>query len=514
MNPRQQIADLFRDPAAARMMADAERARRSGSHKFSAFVKQAWHVVEQAPLVWNWHLDDMCAHLEAVRRGEIKRLLVNVPPRSAKSTLFSILFPAWVWLAQDAAQFLYLSYSERLSTEHSGKCRQAVESEWYRQQYHPRWSIREDQNAKHDFLLTSGGRRRATSIGGGVLGYGCDYLMIDDPLDAREAHSLSARETARSVVAQAAATRLNDPQTGRVVLVMQRLCEGDPSDWAKRAGYEHYCVPSEFDPARRARTYHLVNGVKEPFWQDPREAEGELLFPARFPREVLDDVRRTLGTAAYMAQHQQRPVATADGALWRPEWVKRWLGALPDLSRVVVAVDPSGSAKQDADEAGIVVAGIATCDCLVADGGKVEEHAFVLADRSGRYSPDDMARKAVGAYHEFAADRLVAEDNFGGAIIRDLVRLVDHTVCYKRVHASRGKVVRAEPIAALYEAGRVHHVGAFGRLEEELTTYAPGASYSPGRMDALVWAITDLLVGEPAASFSGLLPFRAPRRAF
>lgn len=503
-----ELAMLLRNPEVALARVEAERARRSGSRSFAAFVKQSWDLVEQAPLSWNWHLDVICEHLEAVARGEILRLLINVPPRSAKSTLCSITFPAWVWLKQPAAQFLYLSYQERLAVDASIKCRQIVEHPRYRERFQPDWAIRQDQNAKHDFLLTSGGRRRAVSVDGGVLGFGCDYLMIDDPLDSEHAHSAAARDRARDTCAQAAATRLNNPRTGRVVMVMQRLAEHDPSAWAKEAGFECLVLPSEADPARRARTFHVVRGERRQFWEDPRQVEGELLHPERFSREALDAIRRTFGARKYAAQHQQRPLASADGALWRAEWIKRAPAALPDLQRVVVAVDPSGSAKQEADEAGIVVAGIAPCDCA----GRQEDHAFVLADLSGRFSPDDMARRACRAYREHGADRLVAEDNFGGAIIRDLVRLVDPSVAYRRVHASRGKVVRAEPVAALYEAGRVHHAGHFTRLEEELCTYAPGATYSPGRMDALVWALTDLLIGEPASSYEGMLEWRAPRR--
>jgi phage terminase large subunit-like protein len=205
-----------------------------------------------------------------------------------------------------------------------------------------------------------------------------------------------------------------------------------------------------------------------------------------------------------------------EGALWRYEYFDAGrLRFSPALRRVVVAVDPSGSAKKTADEAGIVVAGIGECDCKVKHkADKPELHAFVLEDLTGKYSPRDMGLKAVDAYHRHQASRLVAEDNFGGKIIEDLVTLIDKRVAYKAVHATRGKLVRAEPVAALYEQGKVHHVGSFAALEDECCNYAPLVSTeSPGRMDALVWAITDLMLGECAASF-GALPFKPAGRIF
>jgi phage terminase large subunit-like protein len=192
-----------------------------------------------------------------------------------------------------------------------------------------------------------------------------------------------------------------------------------------------------------------------------------------------------------------------EGALWSHELIDNArLRSAPTLRRIVVAVDPAGSAKKTADETGIVVAGVGECFCK--GGEKPEMHGFVLEDLSGKYSPEEMARKAVGAYRARKADRIVAEDNFGGQIIADLVGLVDRTASYKAVHASRGKIVRAEPVAALYEQGKVHHIGGLPKLEDELCTYTPLVPTSPGRLDALVWAMTDLMVDGVA------MPIKAP----
>ena len=154
------------------------------------------------------------------------------------------------------------------------------------------------------------------------------------------------------------------------------------------------------------------------------------------------------------------------------------------LQRVVVAIDPAVTAGEDSDSTGIVAAGLA------ADG-----HVYVLHDRTCRVSPDAWARRAVDLYDEVEGDRIVAEVNNGGDLVETVLRTVDPSVPVRKVHASRGKRVRAEPVAALYEQGRVHHVGAgLADLEDELTTWTVEASSSPDRLDALVWAITELAV--------------------
>lgn len=207
------------------------------------------------------------------------------------------------------------------------------------------------------------------------------------------------------------------------------------------------------------------------------------------------------------------------GALWRRSWFTDGRrSSAGELRRVVVAVDPAGSAKKTADEAGIVVAGIGPCSCL----GKPDLHLFVLADATGKYAPRTMAELAIELYWKFGADRIVAEDNFGGQIVKDLITLVAQdpeyvarmraqlgdrvgsVVAYKAVHASRGKAIRAEPVAATYHQGRAHHVGTFLELEDQLCTWNPiTSSDSPGRLDALVWAGTDLMLTNPVTLGDG-----------
>lgn len=195
-------------------------------------------------------------------------------------------------------------------------------------------------------------------------------------------------------------------------------------------------------------------------------------------QEMVDDI----GLEAFLSECQQQVSAPA-GALWRREQLQEQrVSSHPDLLNVVVGVDPSGSTT--GNEQGIVIA-----------GKGVDGHGYVLADASCSLSPEAWGRRAVEAYHRHSADRIVVEKNFGGDMVVSTIRTIDPTVPVKAVSASRGKVVRAEPIASLYTQGKVHHVGVHQELERQMCGWDP-ADYdgSPDRVDALVWAFTELML--------------------
>ncbi|WP_290688397.1 MULTISPECIES: DNA-packaging protein [unclassified Haematobacter] len=209
---------------------------------------------------------------------------------------------------------------------------------------------------------------------------------------------------------------------------------------------------------------------------------------ASFLRKIKD---RYEGTRLGRQELEAEMLDDLPGALWQRDQIDAHrVKAMPDMQRIVVAVDPSGTRGQedDGDSIGIVVA-----------GKGVDGRGYILADRSCKLSPDGWGRRAVAAYHEFKADRIIAERNFGGAMVEHVIRTVDRQASYKEVIASRGKVARAEPVAALYEQGRISHVGAFPEMEDQMcmidSTGFIGEG-SPDRADALVWALTELMLGD------------------
>lgn len=176
---------------------------------------------------------------------------------------------------------------------------------------------------------------------------------------------------------------------------------------------------------------------------------------------------------------------TVEGALWTREVIERArVTDIPPLIRIVVAIDPAVTNNANSDETGIVAAGITS-----------DNHYYVLSDKSLRASPDAWARQAVNLYHDLGADKIIAETNNGGDMVTLLIKQVDHSAPVKKVTATRGKQLRAEPISSLYEQGRVHHHGYFAELETQMCEWTPVSSESPDRLDALVWAITELNSG-------------------
>jgi phage terminase large subunit-like protein len=225
----------------------------------------------------------------------------------------------------------------------------------------------------------------------------------------------------------------------------------------------------------------------------------------------LDAIRKRYeGTRLGRQELNAELLSDTPGALWQLTWLDAArVEKAPDLERVVVAIDPAVTSGEDADETGIIAAGI------------VGDHAYVLEDASGRYQPHEWAQKAINLYRKHSADRIVAEVNNGGAMVESTIRMVDPNVSYRAVHASRGKVVRAEPVSALYEQSRVHHVGTFALLEDQLCSFTSDfdrgrAGYSPDRLDALVWALTELMVSgaQPVPAVFGTYGRNVPSNQF
>jgi hypothetical protein len=196
---------------------------------------------------------------------------------------------------------------------------------------------------------------------------------------------------------------------------------------------------------------------------------------------ALEELTEDMTSLGYKQEILAEDVEQAEGALWTLGQIDlHRVSTAPAMKRIVVAIDPSTTSKASSDEAGIVGMG------LGMDG-----HGYLLADRTLRASPLGWANQAVSLYHELEADRIVAEVNNGGEMVELTVRVADATVPYKAVTASRGKIIRAEPVAAISERGKIHHVGMFPDLEDELVTWQPGMA-SPNRLDAYVWAATAL----------------------
>jgi hypothetical protein len=236
--------------ALQRLEQQTERKAAAESH-LRDFVRQAWHVLEPAtPYVHGWHLDAISEHLEAVSRGWIRKLIINIPPRHMKSLSVSVFWPCWDWLQRPDRRYIYSSYAQRLSTRDSLKCRRLILSPWYQSHWGGLFQLTGDQNEKTRFENDKTGYRLATSVDGSNTGEGGDFIVADDPHNVRERESDIQRENVITWWDEVMSTRLNDPKTGARVVVMQRMHERDLSGHLlEQGGWEHLCLPARYEAA-------------------------------------------------------------------------------------------------------------------------------------------------------------------------------------------------------------------------------------------------------------------------
>lgn len=328
------------------------------------FVQGGWKYIDPNPYVHGWHLEAIAEHLEAVVRGQIRNLLINVPPRTSKSSITSVAFPAWVWTQRERApltgpqvQFLFASYSHTLSMRDSLKTRRLIESPWYQDRWGDRFELTGDQNTKVRFENDKGGYRLATSTGGSLTGEGAMICVADDAMNAVEAESEVIRQGVISWWDEALSTRLNDPKTGAFIVIMQRLHQEDLAGHilSRNTGdWTHLCLPMEYDPSR-----HCVTSIG---WEDPRTEDGELLCPERFGPAEVKTLKARLGPTAAAGQLQQTPEPKGGGILKRDWWgvYELEIGAQPrhTFEYVIASLDPAFTSKQENDPSGFVVLGV------------------------------------------------------------------------------------------------------------------------------------------------------------
>ena len=245
------------------------------------------------------------------------------------------------------------------------------------------------------------------------------------------------------------------------------------------------CVTTTPKPSKLLKELISREGEDVAITRGSTYANRENLAPSFFSQIVSKFEGTRLGRQELNAEL----LNDTPGALWQLDWIERdRVKAAPELVRIVVAIDPAVSNNENSDETGMIVAGVDRIG-----------HIYVLEDLSGKYAPHEWARKAIDAFDRHKADRIIAEVNNGGLMVETTLRAVTSYVPFKAVHASRGKVTRAEPVSALYEQGKVHHVGgAMTVLEDQMLSFTSDfdrsrAGYSPDRVDALVWALTEFL---------------------
>lgn len=283
----------------------AERAKGS----FELFIKEAWPSLEPStPLMWNWHIEALAIHLQALYHREITRLLIGIAPGHAKSSIVSVLFPVWCWINDPYSRWLCASHAEDLAIRDNGNRRRLIDSDWFQDNYGDIFHFAKDQNLKSFFQNNKKGYMMAIGVRGSGTGKRCTHALIDDAHNAMEGEK--DREKVIQWFGKTFISRLNDQKNGPMCVVGQRLHTKDlPGHIIELGGWEHLCLPEEFVSSRRCFT-SVVSRSDDPYaWKgtDPRKEEGELLWKEKFPKEVLDKLKHDMGVPDYEAQYQQGP---------------------------------------------------------------------------------------------------------------------------------------------------------------------------------------------------------------
>lgn len=308
-----------------------------------AFLNRAFVQLNPGiPYLANPHIDVMADRLQKVLDGKIKRLIINVPPRSLKSLTGSVAFPAYILGHQPSARTMCVSYAQPLADHLAAQCRAVMQSDWYRTLFSTR--IAASRASVGDFATTAHGGRYATSVGGSITGRGAEFVILDDPLKPEEALSDTQRKRTNDWFINTLLSRLNDKKNSAIVLIMQRLHEDD------LVGYVQTLEPWEIlsfpaiAEAEEAFEYETPFG-KERYVRSP----GGILHPEREPADVLDQIRRSIGEMNFAGQYQQSP-APAGGGLIKLDWLKRFdIDAPPKFDQILQSWDTGNKATNLSD---------------------------------------------------------------------------------------------------------------------------------------------------------------------
>lgn len=302
-----------------RQRLEIERVRRDADlirarcQNFAQFVREAWHVIEPSTeLRWNWHLEAMCDHLEAISRGTLHpRLIINIPPGHSKSTIVSVMWQAWEMgpLGKPGIKYLSTSYEKSNADRDSRKTRDLIMSEWFQEL----WPLELARTAEDDWETEGKGTRVAVAFSSITAKRG-DRFIIDDPHSLDGAESEAERTKAVRRFVEGGQNRLNDQQRSAIVIVMQRLHQGDLTGalLERQLGYIHLMLPMEFEPERRCVT---------PIFKDPRSLDGELLDPVRFPPRAVQLLKQD-NDYMWAGQYQQRPTPR-EGGMFKVDRIRK-----------------------------------------------------------------------------------------------------------------------------------------------------------------------------------------------
>lgn len=400
----------------------------------SSFIQRSFATVDPgSEYRHNWHIDAIAHQLQRVAAGEIRRLIITMPPRSLKSNAASIAYPAWCLGRFPKMRVLAVSYSETLAEKLAFDCMKVLASKWYQDAF-PLSRVARNRSRKYDFETTLGGGRYSASVGGALTGRGGDLIIIDDPHKPDEAQSDTRRNSVLDWYGSTLLSRCNDPVNTPIILIQQRIHENDLAGMLLgQGGWEHLnlqAIAEEdqmFDLGRRGFVH---------------QKEGELLHADRLPRALLDDFKSELGSYVFAAQYQQRP-APLEGGLVKWDWFKTYdvKPAPKDRDEIVQCWDTASSAGELND--------YSVCTTWLVR----RPQAWLLDLWRGKLEYPDLQRKIKTMAQKMNAKRVLIERAGSGiSLIQDLSRSTKLNVI--GIVPKQDKATRLMSVTAMIEAGR------------------------------------------------------------
>lgn len=467
------------------------------------YLRLAWPIVEPAiPYTHGWHIDAIADHLTAATNGQIRNLIINMPPRHMKSLLCAVFWFTWVWTFRPATRWLYASYSAGLSVRDSVKCRRIIEHPWYQDRFGDQFRMAGDQNLKSRFENDKTGLRLATGVGGAATGEGGDFIIVDDPHKALDAQSTALREEANAWWDETMSTRGNNPKTVVKVVIMQRLHEQDLTghllDRIKTDGqhYEHLCLPAEYERQDMQRVTSIG-------WKDPRREPGALLWPERFGPAELKDLKSSLGSYGTAGQLQQRP-APDEGGIFKKVWWRYWRPRGVAMPAVALQMADGSYVEIEADELPLSFdEQIQSWDMTFKDTkssdfvagqvwGRVAANKYLLdyfLERADLIATIAAVLRMTERWPK-AIGKLIEDKANGPAVISTLRNRVTGLIA---VEPEGGKIARAYAVQPQVEAGNVYlpHPALFGWVDAFRTSCAgfPNLAHDDD-VDAMTQALT------------------------
>ncbi len=462
----------------------AEEAKRA----FKIFCQRAWKILLPNPVVWNWHMDAICDHLAYVTMGEIRYLMINIPPRLSKTVLVSVLWPAWHWLHFPGEQFLTASVDDQLSRDSAILSRRLLESDWFRRQW-PGWiELYEDENQAGMYRNTRGGYRMTASVQGRVTGVGGSVQIGDDFHDAKKIESDATRRGALQWHDNAWRSRLNDPEKARKVYVGQRTHDEDIYGHVLRTEGKRWChlvLPMEFDPKKACVTFlnhgHGPLTDRGPIFRDPRKLAGEVIDPKRMSAGTVGIEKGAMSERGWQAQYNQLPIGTGGLILkrnWWRAWVEpRWRARagqerpMPRFREIVQVYDTAFEPDEENDYSARTTWGIFDHHEQIWDeklerpvGGQTRVSAMLLDAWHERVAFPELREEALRANVDFAPDVILVEKKASGhSLIQELrrkglpVKAVSLSGSAGRKGVSGDLITRAHEASLMLEKGCIWH---------------------------------------------------------